>query len=236
MTSPPRGKETLESLRSIPLFSAVTDEDLETIASLLIERRFPNNKTIVEEGLPGDFMYVILEGRVKVTKLSGDGREKIFEMLGEGDFFGEMALLEGAPRVASVKALSETRILALARNDFLSVLRRSPDLAMAVIQELTRRLRHVDEQASALSFQRVEERTKGMLLRLARQELLRLARQENNGTGTDRYATPAVTHQQIADMIGTSRETVTRVVKGLKEQGWLDQEGKKYLVPANEID
>ncbi len=81
MISSPRGKETLESLRAIPLFSEVTDEDLETLASLLIERRFPNNKTIVEEGLTGDYMYVILEGRVKVTKLSGDGREKILQML-----------------------------------------------------------------------------------------------------------------------------------------------------------
>jgi CRP-like cAMP-binding protein len=221
------GKETLESLRAIPLFSSVTDGDLETLASLLIERRFPNNKTIVEEGLPGDYMYVILEGSVKVTKLSGDGREKILELLGVGQFFGEMALLDRAPRVASVKALSATRILALARNDFLSVLRRSPDLAMAVIQELTRRLRHVDEQASALSFQRVEERTKGVLIRLARPE--------RSGSEADRYATQALTHQQIADMIGTSRETVTRVVKGLKKQGWLQQDGKKYIVPSEEI-
>ena len=172
-------------------------------------------------------MSIIVEGRVKVTKLSGDGREKILEMLGVGDFFGEMALLDRAPRIASVKALSETRILALARNDFLSVLRRSPDLAMAVVQELTRRLRHVDEQASALSFQRVEERTKGVLTRLARPE--------QAGSEAGRYATPALTHQQIADMIGTSRETVTRVVKGLKEQGWLDQDGKKYIVPVTDV-
>ena len=227
MSSPLRGKEALESLRAIPLFSSVSDEDLEAIASLLIERRFPNNKTIVEEGLPGDYMYVILEGRVKVTILSGDGREKILGMLGEGEFFGEMALLDRAPRVGSCKTLSETRILALARNDFLSVLRRSPDLAMAVIQELTRRLRQVDEQASALSFQRVEERTKGILLRLAKQA---------SAQGQpERYETPSLTHQQIADMIGTSRETVTRVVKGLKNEGWLAQDGKKYVVPADEV-
>ena len=139
--------EALESLRSIPLFSEVSDEDLETISSLLIERRFPKNKTLVEEGLPGDFMYVIREGRVKVTKLSGDGREKILEMLETGDFFGEMSLLDSAPRSASVKALTDVRILALARNDFLNVLQRSSGLALAVIQEITRRLRQVDEQA-----------------------------------------------------------------------------------------
>ena len=221
MTSSLRGKEVLESLRTIPLFSSVSDEDLESIASLLIERRFPVGKTIVEEGLPGDYMYVIREGRVKVTKLSGDGREKILELLESGEFFGEMSLLDRAPRSASVKTLDETRVLALARNDFLSVLRRSPDLAMAVVQELTRRLRQVDEQASSLSFQSVEERTKGLLQRMAREEVEGPLRR-----------TPALTHQQIADMIGTSRETVTRVVKELKEQGWLDQDGKHYLVPV----
>jgi CRP/FNR family cyclic AMP-dependent transcriptional regulator len=217
-----RKTEALDSLRTIPLFSSVSDEDLESIASLLIERRFPKHKTIVEEGLPGDYMYVIREGRVKVTKLSGDGREKILEMLEEGSFFGEMSLLDSAPRSASVKALTEVRILALARNDFLNVLGRSPDIALAVIHELTQRLRQQDEQASSLSFQRVKERTQGLLVRLARDE----------AGVSGRLATPALTHQQIADMIGTSRETVTRAVKGLKQDGWLEQDGKRYLVPV----
>ncbi len=220
MSTTSRSREALESLRSIPLFANVSDEDLEAVASLLIERRIPKNKTIVEEGLPGDYMYVVREGRVKVTKLSGDGREKILEMLDQGSFFGELSLLDGAPRSASVKSLTDTRILALSRNDFLKLLRDSPDLAMAVIQVLTGRLRQMDDQASSLSFQRVKERARGALRRLARDEI-----------GEDRLATPALTHQQIADMIGTSRETVTRVIKGLKQEGWLHQKGKRYLVP-----
>ncbi len=224
MVSSQRTTEALDSLRTIPLFSSVSDEDLESIASLLIERCFPKHKTIVEEGLPGDYMYVIREGRVKVTKLSGDGREKILELLEEGAFFGEMSLLDSAPRSASVKALTDVRILALARNDFLNVLRRSSDLALAVIHELTQRLRQQDEQASSLSFQRVKERTQGLLVRLARDET----------AVPGRRATPTLTHQQIADMIGTSRETVTRAVKGLKEERWLEQEGKRYLVPIQE--
>ncbi len=224
MSAANRSRGALESLRSIPLFSSVSDEDLEAVAALLIERRFPKHKTIVEEGLPGDYMYVIREGEVKVTKLSGDGREKILELMGPGDFFGEMSLLDGAVRSASVKSLTETRILALSRNDFLKELRRNPDLAMAVIQELTRRVRQMDEQASSLSFQRVKERTQGLLMRLAKEP-----------PGPDgRRTTPALTHQQIADMVGTSRETVTRVVKRLKDQGWLEQDGKQYLVPAQD--
>ena len=202
----------------------MSDADLELIASLLIERRYARNTTIVEEGLPGDYMYVIREGRVKVTKLSDEGREKILNFLDEGGFFGEMALLDRAPRIASVKTLKPVRLLALSRTDFLNALRTSPDLAMAVIQELVRRLREVDEQASSLSFQRVKERTKGLLRRLA----------QESADDPERRTTAALTHQQIADMIGTSRETVTRVVKELKQDGWLQQDGKRYVVPASE--
>jgi CRP-like cAMP-binding protein len=211
---------TLDSLRKIPLFEQLSDDDLEEIASHLIERRFPRNATVMEEGLPGDYMYVIGEGRVKVTKLSEDGREKILEMLGEGAFVGEMALLDQGPRSATVKTLVPSVLLALSRHDFLALLRNNPDLALHVIQELTRRLRETDEQASSLSFLRVKDRTKGLLVRLAVDPEDGLRR------------TPTLTHQQIADMIGTSRETVTRVVKELKQDGWLAQEGKQYLVPA----
>jgi CRP/FNR family transcriptional regulator/CRP/FNR family cyclic AMP-dependent transcriptional regulator len=218
-----KSSEAIDTLRAIPLFSNVTDEDLEQVASHLIERRFPRNTTIVEEGLAGDYMYVIREGRVKVTKLSEDGREKILEFLDAGSFFGEMALLDRAPRIASVKTLKPVKLLALSRTDFLNLLRKSPDLALSVIQELCKRLRTVDDQASALSFQRVKDRTKGLLQRLARDP------HEEGGR-----VTPPLTHQQMADMIGTSRETVTRVVKDLKQEGWLLQEGKRYRVGEDE--
>ena len=226
MTTSGGSRDALEIARGIPLFAQVADADLEQIASHLIERRYPRNTTIVEEGLPGDYMYIIREGRVKVTKLSEDGREKILEFLDEGAFVGEMALFERAPRSASVKTLTPVRLLALSRIDFIGLLKKSPDLAMSVIQELSRRLRVINEQASALSFQRVKERTKGLLERLAK---------EPGGDGA-RRRTPSLTHQQIADMIGTSRETVTRVVKDLKAEGWLEQEGKHYLVPTETIE
>jgi CRP/FNR family cyclic AMP-dependent transcriptional regulator len=214
-------KEAVDSLQGIPLFSKVCEADLEALASRLIERRYPKSATIVEEGLPGDYMYVIRQGRVKVTKASEDGREKIMDFLEAGNFFGEMSLLDQLPRSASVETLEPSRLLALSRNDFLEVLRRSPDLALAVIQVLILRLREADEQASSMSFQRVKERTQSLFRRMARDEL-----------GEDQRLTPALTHQQIADMIGTSRETVTRVIKLLKQDGWLGQRGKRYAVPA----
>jgi len=201
--------DALATLRGIPLFSRVAQGDLEQIASHLIERRYPRNTTIVEEGLPGDYMYILRDGRVKVTKLSEDGREKILDFLETGSFVGEMALLERGPRSASVKTLSPVRVLALSRTDFIALLRKSPDLALAVIQELSRRLRSVNE------------RTIGLLERLAK----------DPSEDGERLVTPSLTHQQIADMVGTSRETVTRVVKDLKESGWLRQEGKRYQIP-----
>jgi CRP/FNR family cyclic AMP-dependent transcriptional regulator len=216
-------KGVLDSLRAIPLFSGVSAADLESIAFRLIERRFPKHATIVEEGLTGDYMYVIRQGRVKVTKASEDGREKIMDFLEQGAFFGEMSLFDQAPRSASIKTLEPSVLLALSRRDFLDLLRTSPDLALAVIHELTRRLREADEQASSISFLRVQERTKGLLQRMARPD------SKLGG----RSVTPALTHQQIADMIGTSRETVTRALKDLKVGGWLEQEGKRYVVPNN---
>ena len=213
--------DVLDSLRAVPLFSQVSEADLDNVAALLIERRYPKNSIVVEEGLTGDYMYVIRSGRVKVTKASDDGREKIMDFLESGAFFGEMALLDNAPRSASVRTLEPSVLAALSRRDFISLLRSSPDLALSLIQELTRRLRDTDEQATSVSFQRVQDRAKGLFARMARAD----------DEIADRRITPALTHQQIADMIGTSRETVTRAVKELKQSGWLEQRGKRYLVP-----
>ena len=217
-------REACESLRAIPIFRDATDQDLESLALHLIERRFPKNAIIVDEGLAGDYMYVIRSGRVKVTKASGDGREKIMNLLSVGDFFGEMSLLDDEPRSASVTTLEPTLLLALSRRDFMELLNNSSTLALCVIQELTRRLRDTDEQASSMSFQKVQERTRGLFERIAQEE----------GVGEHFRITPTLTHQQIADMIGTSRETVTRAVKRLKDDGWLQQQGKRYVIPQDE--
>lgn len=217
-------REARESLRVIPIFREASDEDLDNLALHLIERSFPKDAIIVDEGLAGDYMYVIRSGRVKVTKASEDGREQILNLFNVGDFFGEMSLLDNRPRSASVTTLEPTCLLALSRRDFLDLLRSSSTLALCVIQELTRRLRDTGEQASSISFQKVQDRTRGLFERIARDE---------GGTDHSRI-TPTLTHQQIADMIGTSRETVTRAVKRLKEDGWLQQQGKRYVIPPDD--
>ena len=221
MAEPGATTDVVDSMRAVPLFSRVGEADLENIAVLLIERRYPKNSVVVEEGMHGEYMYVIRSGRVKVTKASDDGREKIMDFLESGAFFGEMALLDQAPRSASVCTLEPSVLAALSRRDFIGLLRSSSDLALSLVQEMTRRLRETDEQATSVSFQCVQDRAKGLFERISRVD----------GEFEGRRATPPLTHQQIADMIGTSRETVTRAVKELKQSGWLDQCGKRYLVP-----
>ena len=213
-------QDVLAYLRAIPLLSEVIELDLEAIASQLIERRYAKDTVVVEEGLEGEYMYVIRAGRVKVTKASDDGREKIMDFLEAGDFFGEMALLDKAPRSATVRTLEPSRLMALSRVAFLDLLTRSSSLSLAVIRVLTHRLRDADEQASSMSFHRVEDRVRKLFERIAREE------EGEEGV----LLTPLLTHQQIADMVGTSRETVTRAIKQLKQEGWLEQRGKRYAI------
>jgi len=220
-------KDRNEALRAIPLFRNLDEKDLAEVAGLLIDRKFPRDAVIFEDGSLGDYMYLIQEGQVKITKMSEDGREKILEILGPGDFTGEMALLDREPRSASVKTTTACVLLALSRQDFLGLLKQNHELTLELIRELARRLREADEQIRGLSFERVESRARRLLARLAKEKL---------ATRTDRMATAPITHQQLADLVGTSRETITRVVKELKDEGWLEQEGKRYLVPTADTD
>ena len=216
-------KDRTDALRAIPLFAMLDEPVVEEIAGLLIDRKFPKNAVIFEDGSLGDYMYLIREGQVKVTKMSDDGREKILEILSAGDFFGEMALLDREPRSASIKTTRPCALLALSRHDFLALLRQNPEISMGIIRVMVRRLRETDEQIRGLLFERVEGRTRRILERMASEPI--------EGEPA-RMATPAVTHQQLADLVGTSRETITRVIKELKDAGWLAQQGKRYLVPA----
>ena len=220
-------KDRNEALRAIPLFRDLGEKDLADIAGLLIDRKFPRDAVIYEDGSMGDYMYIISEGQVKITKMSEDGREKILEILGPGNFHGEMALLDRAPRSASAKTITPCVLLALSRADFLGLLKQNHEVTLELIRVLARRLRETDEQIKGLLFERVEGRTRRLLARLAKEPV---------PGREDKIATSPITHQQLADLVGTSRETITRVVKELKDEGWLEQEGKRYLVPSTDAE
>ncbi len=206
-------------LRSVPLFSQLPEEDLLAIATLTRERTYPKGSVIVFEDDPGDALYLVADGQVKVVLIGEDGREVILTVLGGGTFFGEMALLDDRPRSAHVIAMEDSTLLLLRRDDFQARLRQSPAVAISLLAELSGRLRLADEKIGALVLLDVNGRVAALLLRLA---------QDEDG---DRI-TKKLTHNTIAQMIGSSRETVSRTMRNLVN-GEIIRVSRKEIVLLN---
>ncbi len=211
-----------ESLRTVPIFSELSDEDISSLAHLALRKRYPKDTVVFFENEEGDFFFTILEGRIKVTILGDDGREVILSVLGSGDFFGEMALLDNEPRSATAIAVEESELLSLHRNDFQSVLNDNRSITSALIRVLSGRLRRANHQISTLALLDVYGRVARVIVDMAREEGKRLR--------DGRIAFRRATHQEIANRIGTTRETVTRMLKDLERQGLIHVEGKEIVV------
>ncbi len=211
-----------ESLRTVPIFSELSDEDISSLAHLALRKRYPKDTVVFFENEEGDFFFTILEGRIKVTILGDDGREVILSVLGPGDFFGEMALLDNEPRSATAIAVEESELLSLHRTDFQSVLNDNRSITSALIRVLSARLRRANHQISTLALLDVYGRVARVIVDMAREEGKRLR--------DGRIAFRRATHQEIANRIGTTRETVTRMLKDLERQGLIHVEGKEIVV------
>jgi CRP-like cAMP-binding protein len=211
-----------ELLRTVPLFSELTEADLEALARLTSRRRYPKDGVVFFENEVGDTLFVVVEGRIKVTILGDDGREIILSVLGPGEFFGEMALLDHEPRSATTIAAEETELLCLSRQDFEGVMAGNANVTSALIKVLTSRLRHANHQISTLALLDVYGRVARVIVDMAREEGRRLK--------DGRIAFRRPTHQEIANRIGTSRETVTRMLRDLQQQGLVHIGGKEILV------
>jgi len=205
------------TLNNVPLFSQLTPSDLQRVEELARERVYPKNSVILFEDDPGDALYVVKQGQVKVVLIGEDGREVILSVLGEGQFFGEMALLDDEPRSAHVIAMEDSTLIVLRREDFQGILGQSPALALALLRELTRRLRRADEKVGSLVLLDVNGRVARMLLDMADEE------------GGDRI-TRRLTHHTIAQMIGSSRETVSRTMRELSDKGFIDVTRKDIVL------
>ena len=214
--------DKLSLLQSVPIFSELSPSDLNKIAERMVQRAYTKGQMILLEDDLGQTFFVIAEGSVKITRLSDDGREVILAMLGESDFFGEMSLLDGAGRSANVVALEASEVLTLARNDFLDILQQYPKISISLLEELTQRIRKSDQQIESLSLSDVEQRIGITLIRLA-EEL-----------GTIKQGSVKIKNlpyqQDIANMAGTSRETVSRTFKLLEEKGLVTREGRKLTI------
>jgi CRP/FNR family cyclic AMP-dependent transcriptional regulator len=211
-----------ELLRSVPIFSELTEADFSSLAKVANRRRYPKDSVVFFENEQGDFFFMILEGRIKVTILGDDGREVILSLLGSGDFFGEMALLDNEPRSATAIAVEDTELLSLHRNDFQSVLSDNRSITSGLIKVLTARLRRANHQISTLALLDVYGRVARVIVDMAREEGRRLK--------DGRIAFRRATHQEIANRIGTTRETVTRMLKDLERQGMIHIEGREIIV------
>ncbi|HLA76118.1 MAG TPA: Crp/Fnr family transcriptional regulator [Vicinamibacteria bacterium] len=211
-----------EILRSVPIFSELSDQDIASLARLANRRKCQKDSVVFFENEEGDFFFTILEGRIKVTILGDDGREVILSLLGPGDFFGEMALLDQEPRSATAIAVEDTELLSLHRTDFQSVLADNRSITTGLIKVLTGRLRRANHQISTLALLDVYGRVARVIVDMAREEGRRLK--------DGRIAFRRATHQEIANRIGTTRETVTRMLKDLERQGLIHVENKELVV------
>lgn len=201
-------------LKRVPLFSGLTDSQIERLAAGSVRRSFPKGRTIVAEGEPSQSLYVLLSGRAKVQRSDTEGKEVILAVLGPGECFGEMSLIDDAPRSASVITIESCDFMSINKESFKSILVTSPEISMRIMKGLVKRLREADKKIETLALLDVYGRVARVLLDFSEQ------------VGADRIVRNKLPRQEIAKMIGASREMVSRVMKGLEVEG--------YIVPMPE--
>jgi CRP/FNR family transcriptional regulator, cyclic AMP receptor protein len=200
----------IESLRRCALFDDFDDAALEVVALPLRRRRFRKNEVIFHQGDPGDALHIVAAGAVKIVLPSAEGEEAIIATLRPGDFFGELALLDGAPRSATAVALESCETMALPRAAFHAVLDRDPGLRDALLAGLAHELRRLTSHVEELHFL-------DLAGRLA-MRLVRLAREADKDSREVRLDWP-YTQSDLASMIGGTRQSVNKLLSGLVDDG-----------------
>jgi CRP/FNR family transcriptional regulator, cyclic AMP receptor protein len=205
--------EIAELLRRVPLFEQLAPGELDPIARVAVPRSYPSGVRVFHEGDSSDACYIVRSGDLRVTREHPDGRAIALATLGPGDIFGELAMLDGGTRSASVETLSECELLALPAPDMRRVVAEHGEIAAKVIVALTRRLRETNERVARQSFQTVPSRVAGVLLQLIAEEAAPEGR-----TGV----TLRMNQVDLAQLAGTSRESVSRFLATLERAGVVD--------------
>jgi len=213
---------TIELFRQVPLFAGLDDSEILNLISVVTRRKYPKDAVIFFENDLGDSLFMIISGRVKVAILSDDGREVILSVLSDGDFFGEMSILDNEPRSATAIAVEETEVAILSQKAFLATVENRPRILLNLLSALSSRLRKANHQIGSLALLDVYGRVAGVLLQMARETGTRLT------DGRVRFRRP--THQEIANMIGATRETVSRMINDLHRQGYIEISGKNVII------
>ena len=196
-------------LRRVPLFASLSETQFDTLSAGSTRRSYPRSRTIVSEGEPSQSLYIMLAGRAKVQRSDSEGKEVILAMIGPGEFFGEMSLIDDAPRSASVITVEPCDFISIQKDSFKSMLATSPDMAMQIMRGLVRRLREADKKIETLALLDVYGRVARVLLDFS------------ETVDGERVVKSKLPRQEIAKMIGASREMVSRVMKGLETDGYI---------------
>ena len=207
--------KTIELLRSVPYFAHLDRAALQAVSKAAIKRRYGKDEVIFLEGEPCAGLFIVEKGRVKLFKVSLDGREQVVKLLGSGEFFNEVAVLDGGPNPVSAMAALESTLRIIDRRTMLDLLARYPALAQGVIENLAARARHLVSLVEDLSLRTVSARLAKLLLTQA--------------VGGDK-APRRMTQQEMAAQLGTVREMVGRVLRGFEEEGLIHFDRHRIII------
>ncbi len=202
---------SLDLIRRVPMFSMLSEAQAEFLSGAVVKRRFKKGERIVEQNHKSDALYIILAGRARVVMTDAKGREVILATLNTGDHIGEMSLIDNEAHSATAEAELQTDVLELGRADFIRSLNESSSMAFAVMVGLVQRLRRADDKIGSLALMSVYDRVADVLLQAAKAS-------PNN----DMIIRDKLSRQDIAKMVGASREMVSRVMKDFEEQGFVE--------------
>jgi CRP/FNR family cyclic AMP-dependent transcriptional regulator len=204
----------IDILRSLPFFSSLSDPEISDVGQIISHKSFQKNEIILVEDDTPKYMYVIFSGKVKVVQISSDGREKVLTYHKKGDFFGEMALVDGKTAPATIMAIENTAIGLISKTDFETYLLKNEKVLRQLISLLCRRLRESWLMVKVLSFADAEQRVRATLKLLSAQYGIR----DQRGT----IITLKLTHRDIASYSSVSRETVTRLLDRFSREGEIE--------------
>jgi CRP/FNR family cyclic AMP-dependent transcriptional regulator len=213
----------VHELGRVPLFERLSGAELETLAALTQRKQYSAETAVFFQDDPSDSLYVVLSGSAKVFRTSEDGRDRILMILRAGDAFGELAMIEGLPRSASVQTLEPTEMLSLGRKEFEGFAREHPEFLWKLLQSMCERVRKINEDVLDLSFKDVPYRVLRLLSQL-------VARHGESGPDGWRIAMP-LTVSELSSMVGANTETVGRLLDRYESDGLVRRMGPSWVVP-----
>jgi len=212
----------IQSLKNIPIFSSLSKTHLEELSKIMLEKTYRKNQVIFDQGDPGSSLIVIKSGLVKISLVDSNNHEFIIKTFSVNDFFGEMSLLDGGSRSATATAVEDTQALIIFRENFISLIQKTPSMALGMLTELSNRLRTTTENISNLTFFDAYGKVAQCLLSLAE----KLGEREEDGVSIQL----TLSRQELANMSGLSRETFARILKEFQVRGCLKVQGKKIII------